>query len=173
MINNVICDSSREYCYAVHHLLDENKAQEVVFIVLHADSTDEWVDSQLVRKCKRVARGWGVKGVTVLPLWPVRVDNYCDLFKHHKPEGEQNETAFRMICEQADLVVCVWGEHGAWEDKGQRVAEILDKAGVELLAFGVGYKGEPSDINFLHHTQEVGIYKPGMTHEQWREVNDG
>ena len=66
-------------------------------------------------------------------------------YRVRDPVGEGNDAAILRAAEEADLVVCAWGNHGL--ERSRQVRELL--MGIELHALKITGAGEPGHPLYL------------------------
>lgn len=101
-----------------------------VFIMLNPSTADEIVNDPTVERCERRARMMGYGGLRVVNIFALRSTDPKLLFLHNDPIGEQNDKAIIESVSGAGLVVCGWGGHGKFMDRGNEVLSLIRNAGV-------------------------------------------
>jgi hypothetical protein len=69
--------------------------------------------------------------------------------RHRRPEGPRNDEAIAAACEDADLVVCAWGTHGAHRGRGDTVMDLLAGRGLPVHFLRQTQGGHPGHPLYL------------------------
>ena len=101
-------------------------------IMLNPSTADQSTDDPTIRRCRGFARDWAYGRLAVINLFDFRATEPAELKKAEKPCSDQNDTVILTVAKASDLVVCAWGTHGEYLDRGSRVAKALRAAGVNL-----------------------------------------
>ena len=116
----------------------------VVFIMLNPSTATAEQDDATIRRCIGFARSWpGYGKLTVLNLFAFRATRPKALKLSADPIGKLNNDAIYIHTDQADLIVCAWGVHGALYDRGEQVVKGLQARGLELHCLGLTKDGHP------------------------------
>ena len=121
----------------------------------------EW--DPTVRRCAGYAYDWGFKSLAVTNLFAYRATDPEYLYHADRPEAEKIEgradtdnTAYdhnleciHRIARDSKLVVCAWGNHGQYKDRGKVVLEVLHRQRIVPAALTVTKAGEPGHPLYL------------------------
>lgn len=90
----------------------------VNFIMLNPSTADDNFDDPTIRRCVGFAKRWGYSGISVTNLFAYRATDPSDLIKLLMTEGgfrlaigEENTTHLDREAQNAQLVVCAWGDN--------------------------------------------------------------
>jgi hypothetical protein len=108
------------YRYALRRCWDPS-APLVLFIGLNPSTADATVDDPTSRVCMGYARRWGYGGLLIGNLFALRSTDPAGLRVVRDPVGPRNDARLRGLQEAAALVVCAWGEGGAYRARDQEV----------------------------------------------------
>lgn len=145
----------RHYRYLLWRYWSE--APKAVFIMLNPSTADEIENDPTVERCERRARAMGFGGLRVANIFALRSTDPKALYSHPEPIGPANDSSIMIAAENAGIVVCGWGTHGALNNRGNTVAKMLRNAGIiphylQLNANGtpkhplyVGYNVKPQE----------------------------
>lgn len=97
----------------------------MLFIGLNPSTADARDDDPTLRVCMGYARRWGYGGVLLGNLFAWRSTDPAALRAAHDPVGPRNDKALRRLQADAALVVCAWGEGGAYGDRDRDVLAVL------------------------------------------------
>ena len=73
----------------------------------------------------------------------------CSFSRPADPVGPGNDAAIVRAASQAAIVVCAWGNHGAFLDRSSRVKDLLTRSRVHLHALRLNANGEPAHPLYL------------------------
>lgn len=93
---------------------DRDEPFAVLFIMLNPSTADGDADDPTIRRCVSFARQWGYERMEVVNLFAARATQPKDLFGMQFPVGDYNEDHVASAIQSAGLVVCAWGNHGAY-----------------------------------------------------------
>lgn len=113
----------------------------VAFIMLNPSTADALQDDPTIRRCIGFAKSWGFGSLIVGNLFALRSTSPAALYYNPFPIGPDNNAHLREIAIRASLVVCAWGNHGLFQERGRYVAEMLNHG--NLAALKVTGKGQP------------------------------
>ena len=128
------------------------KRAPIAFILLNPSTADERKDDPTVARCRRFAVAWGFGEVIILNAFAFRATDPKDMKACPQPVGEENDAVIlkTLTAIQAcgGQVVCGWGNHGKFLERGQAVRTLLrDQSGV--MGFPKTKLGEPSHPLYL------------------------
>jgi hypothetical protein len=117
----------------------------VLFVPLNPSKADERVDDPSVRRMIGFARGWGFRMLEVANIFALRTTNPLELYEHPDPIGPENDDHIRAAVDRAGIVVCAWGNHGEFMDRGAAVLQLI-RQGIDpwlIRCLGVNMSGQP------------------------------
>lgn len=115
----------------------------VCFIMLNPSTADETVNDPTIRRCMGYAESWGYRRLVVVNLFGYRATDPRALRRVPDPYGPENAPQIVRAAQAADLVVCAWGAHGAYNNTGRNMIGLLRNRHVQLKAFALTKGGEP------------------------------
>lgn len=140
--SGAIFSSCRQYRFTLWRRWDYSRAP-VAFIMLNPSTADEVKNDPTVERCERRARAMGAGGVTVLNVFALRSTDPKALYSHADPVGPGNDAAIVMACSEASMVICAWGGHGRYLDRGRKVIELLETNGIKPYCLHINSDGTP------------------------------
>lgn len=146
--SSAIFSEDRRFRYALIRRWDIGRSC-VGFIGLNPSTADEVVNDPTVRRCIGFAKSWGYGGLLMLNAFAFRATDPAVMKAEPDPVGPGNDEALVKYAGLASLVVAAWGVHGAWMNRGTKVREILDAAGVRLHVLGLTVAGHPKHPLYL------------------------
>jgi hypothetical protein len=119
--------------------------------MLNPSTADETADDPTVARCTRRARLWGYGGLIVTNLFAYRATDPAGLRSAPDPVGPEGDTAIVAAARDAALVVCAWGNHGAYRGRATAVLALLDGLGVSPHHLALTRRGEPAHPLYLRY----------------------
>lgn len=120
------------YRYWLMRDIDILSDKILVFIMLNPSTADHTQDDPTIRRCMNFARAWGYGKLIVVNLFAFRATDPSQLWaqKTIDPIGPDNDLAIEeavLIAKLNDgIVVCAWGSHGKYMDRGNQVIGMID-----------------------------------------------
>lgn len=119
------------------------------FLMLNPSTATELVLDPTVTRCQRYLERWGYGGMEILNLFAYRATDPLAMKAQADPVGPGNDAHIRAVAAAADLVVCAWGTHGAYQGRAEAVRDMLLADGVRLYALRLTKTGQPSHPLYL------------------------
>ena len=119
-----VFDPSRTYRYSLYREWGD-PSHKATFIMLNPSTSDETHLDPTVTRCCGYARRWGYGAIEVVNIFAYRSTDPKGLLAVADPVGEENDQYILAAVEDAALVVAAWGVHGALQDRGRIVRELL------------------------------------------------
>ncbi|HXZ91432.1 MAG TPA: DUF1643 domain-containing protein, partial [Burkholderiales bacterium] len=98
-------------------------------------------------RARDYAEGWGYGALIVTNVFGFRATDPDDMKAARDPVGSGNDAAIVRAAKEAAIVVCAWGNHGAYQERSSRVRELLE--GLKLHALRINANGEPAHPLYL------------------------
>lgn len=130
-----------------------------VFVCLNPSTATESVDDPTVRRCIAYATAWGYTTLQVLNLFAWRATDPAELYRAADPVGPANDGWLTRVGQAADMLVCAWGVHGHYLERGQQVLELLRELGTEPQALHLTADGSPGHPLYLNGNLKPKPYK--------------
>lgn len=115
-----------------------------LFIMLNPSTADTVRNDPTIRRCINYARAWGFSGIEVCNIFALRSTDPDALYSHRDPVGYRNDDAIDEACQVAGRIVCAWGNHGAFKNRGDTVLENLKAQGHTPFCFKMTQKNQPA-----------------------------
>ncbi len=142
--------------------LDLSAKPPIAFLLLNPSTADETKDDPTVRRCRRYALAWGYGEVIILNAFAFRATDPQVMRAQDDPVGPENDRVItqtaQVLFDQGGALVCGWGNHGAFQDRGQAVRALLKGYPAKAFPFtGVGEPGHPLylrkdvQLTYLNH----------------------
>lgn len=127
------------------------EAPPIAFLLLNPSTADEVQDDPTIRRCRGYAADWGYGEVMILNAFAFRATDPKVMRAQADPVGPDNDRVILETCEalfsMGGTLVCGWGNHGAFQDRGQAVRALLK--GFPAQAFPLTGAGEPGHPLYL------------------------
>jgi len=117
------------------------------FLMLNPSTADEVKLDPTCARARGYAEAWGYGALIVTNIFAFRHTHPEEMKAAEDPVGPGNDAAIVRAAKEAALVVCAWGNHGAFMERSARVRKLL-KA-FELHALRVNGNGEPAHPLYL------------------------
>jgi len=123
-------------------------AGRALFVMLNPSTATELQNDPTVERCERRARVLGFGGFRVTNIFAYRATDPKVMRAAPDPVGPANDAAIRQSAETwirgtADRIVCAWGTHGAFVQRGPAVEALLRGTGRPLYHLGLSKDGHP------------------------------
>lgn len=152
----------RRYRYRLWRIWDRTKPT-LAFLMLNPSTADETVNDPTIERCERRARALGFGGLEVANIFALRSTDPTALYSADDPIGPDNDMAIGTVAEQAGMVICGWGKHGAFRKRGQAVIEWLYGRGIVPHALKINGDGSPQHplyIGYAVQPQPIAQQEP-------------
>lgn len=113
------------------------------FLMLNPSTADEFENDPTVERCERRAQRWGFNRLIVTNIFAWRDTSPADMKRAADPIGPRNNEAILAAAKESRKVICAWGIHGAYRNRGSEVQEMLEQAGIKLWALRLTTEGVP------------------------------
>jgi hypothetical protein len=134
--------SCMKYRFELWRQWDEGKPY-ALFVMLNPSTADEVENDPTVERCQRRALSMGYGGVRVANIFAFRSTDPQGLYVEDDPVGVGNDEAIVSLATEAGVVICAWGTHGNYLDRGKRVLALLRGAGVQPFCLKLNADGTP------------------------------
>ena len=122
------------------------------FLMLNPSTADELQLDPTCARARGYAERWGYGALIVTNLFAFRETNPIQMKAAVDPVGRGNDAAIARAAKESALVVCAWGNHGAFLERSSRVRALLQKNRISLHALRVNANGEPAHPLYLPGT---------------------
>lgn len=117
------------YRYSLGREWDTIKPK-VCWVMLNPSIADADIDDPTIRRCIGYSRAWGYGGLWVVNIFAIKATNPAELYKVVDPVGPFNNATILEHVDKSTLVVCAWGNHGAYLERGTQVRAMFERAGL-------------------------------------------
>ena len=119
----------------------------VLFVMLNPSKADATCDSTTIRRCTDFAKKMECGWLYVCNLSPFVTPNRRVLKsaeKEPREVWEENIKTIRAAAAAADRVIVAWGNDGVFEDRDQRVLQVLKARNVQIECLALNQSGDPA-----------------------------
>ncbi|HHL21845.1 MAG TPA: DUF1643 domain-containing protein [Aliiroseovarius sp.] len=141
------------YRYQLTRVWDDAGGR-VMFVMLNPSTATERQNDPTVERCERRARALGFGAFQVTNIFAWRATEPRDMRAAPDPVGPDNDAAIRAGAGWADRIICAWGTHGAYLERGAAVAGLLRTAGKPLFHLGLSKAGHPKHPLYIAYSQQ-------------------
>lgn len=126
----------------------------VNFLLLNPSTAtgDPRENDATMERCCRYAFDWGYGGQHTTNIHAYRATLPEDMKRQADPTGPDNDRWIVEIAQKAGVVVCGWGTHGQFRDRGAQVLALLRAAGVRPHCLKLNVDGSPNHPLYLRKT---------------------
>ena len=117
--------------------------QVLLWILLNPSTADAVQDDPTIVRCIRFAERWGYGAIQVVNLFALRATDPRALYTATDPVGPQNDAITEKAIRTADGLLCAWGNHGQFNDRGERMREMLSRHQRPARILGLTRLGQP------------------------------
>jgi hypothetical protein len=132
----------KKYRYSLWRSWDETKPT-AVFLMLNPSTADELTNDNTVERCQRRANSLGYGSLKVVNLFAFRSTDPQQLYLQADPIGPENDEAILKATTNAGIVICGWGTHGSFRNRGAQVVELLRRNGIKPYYLVLNKDGSP------------------------------
>ena len=138
--------SCRRWRYWLWRQWDEKKPA-ANFLMLNPSTADEVKLDPTCSRARDYAERWGYGALIVTNIFAFRNTNPNQMKAAKDPVGPGNDEAIVKAARESAIVVCAWGNHGAFQERSSRVRALLKDQ--KLFSLRVNANGEPAHPLYL------------------------
>jgi hypothetical protein len=138
----------------------------VCWIGLNPSTADAFTDDPTARRIRDFTKKFapGAGGFILTNLYALRATDPRQLRTHNDPGGPYNRTHLLSVVHAAhdarQLVIAAWGTQGGRDGHGDRVAAVLNMAGIKLHCLGTNKDGSPKHPLYVKGDTPLVPYTP-------------
>lgn len=121
----------------------------MAFIMLNPSTADAEIDDPTIRRCIQFAKDEGCGRIVVGNLFAYRSTDPAALKLCSAPIGPANDTMLESIMNAADIIVCAWGAHGKFRNRGDIVLRQIKARGKVPHCLRLTKRGQPEHPLYL------------------------
>ncbi len=151
------------YRYVLTRVWDES-GPRALFVMLNPSTATEVRNDPTVERCERRARALGFGAFRVCNIFALRSTDPRGLRRHAEPVGPENDAAIVGSCHWANQraggrVVCAWGNHGAYKNRGPEVEALMRSARIALFHLGMTRTGHPRHPLYVAYSRGLEAWE--------------
>jgi hypothetical protein len=154
-LRGAVFSECRTYRYRLWEIWDRTKPI-VLYVMLNPSTADEVKNDPTVERCARRARQLGAGGFRIANIFALRSTDPDALYSHSSPvdehHGKTNDVHIRVAAKASNLVICGWGEHGAFNGRGATVLHNLRMEGIKPHALRMNKSGQPGHPLYIPYS---------------------
>ena len=142
-IRTTVFSPERAYRYRLKQTWDP-ALPHIVYCLLNPSTADEQKNDPTVERCERRARATkGCGASEIINIFAYRATNPLNMKAQTDPVGPDNDHHIIEAAKGALMVICGWGNHGAYMGRGKMVEKLLRDNGIPLHYLRLGKEGQP------------------------------
>lgn len=142
----------RKYRWTLHRIWQPANPL-ACYVLLNPSTADEFSNDPTVERCQVRALNAGFGGLIVVNIFAFRSTDPAALYEIADPVGGlANDMAIVAAAQKSKLVVCGWGRHGALQDRGKKVLELIRSTGKVPHALRINSDGSPVHPLYLPYS---------------------
>lgn len=137
----------------------------ILWLMLNPSTADETENDPTVERCERRSIAIGAGGYRVCNIFALRSTDPKALYEAADPVGPDNDRTILTRANEADRVICGWGNHGRYRGRGRQILTTLMENGIDphcLRLTGAGEPGHPLYIGYDVHPKPI---RPASYHD--------
>jgi len=119
------------------------------FLMLNPSTADEVKLDPTCARARDFAERWGFGSLYVTNIFGWRATDPEEMKAARDPVGRGNDAAIVQAARDSALVVCAWGNHGAFRDRSLRVRKLLNENRIRTHVLRLNSNGEPAHPLYL------------------------
>ena len=119
------------------------------FLMLNPSTADEAKLDPSCTRARNYAERWGYGALVVTNLFGWRATDPEEMKAARDPVGRGNDAAILRAGREAGIVVCAWGNHGAFLGRSRQVMHILKVNQIQAHVLRLSGGGEPAHPLYL------------------------
>ena len=151
-------------CEAYRYLLTRTwdaGGRRALFVMLNPSTATEVQNDPTVERCERRARVLGYGAFRVCNIFAYRATDPKVMRAAADPVGPGNDAAIADSAPWADAIVCAWGSHGDFLDRGRAVEALLRATGRPLYHLGLTRGGQPRHPLYIGYDRQPEPWPDG------------
>lgn len=144
LVSTAIFSDCQKYRYTLRRKFFEDKPKMINFIMLNPSTATEQFNDPTVARCETMAIQRGFGSMVVTNIFAYRATDPLNMrAMKDGAVGVENDKHIVEIAKEADFVVCAWGNHGNFLERGKRVRELLLRENINMHCIKISGQGQP------------------------------
>ena len=119
------------------------------FLMLNPSTADEQKLDPTCARARDYAERWGYGALIVTNVFGWRATDPTDMKAAKDPVGPGNDAAIVRAAKEAAIVVCAWGNHGAFMERSVQIKKLLNQNRIAVHTLRLNANGEPAHPLYL------------------------
>jgi len=128
-MHDTIFSPNRIYRYQLKTKVSYDKGT-CMFLMLNPSIADEVTSDPTINRVKKYLKTWGYGNLIVCNIFALRSTDPKGLRDVEDPIGEDNDRYILQSAKESDMIICAWGNHGLYLDRGAQVMKMLKENGM-------------------------------------------
>ena len=142
--STAVFSGCRKYRYTLERKFCEATPGMVNFIMLNPSTATEEFNDPTVSRCESITLLRGYGNMVVTNIFAYRAtDPLAMKAMEGNAIGTENDKHILEVSRRANLVVCAWGNHGGFLNRGKAVLNMLQNAGIKPHCIKISGTGQP------------------------------
>lgn len=137
------------YRYALWRQWDSMAVPLILWLMLNPSKADASINDPTVVRCINFSTDFGFGRMAVANLYALRSTNPAALRTATAPIGPENDAHIDRLVAEADMIVCAWGSHGKFRNRGDIVLRRIRGAGKVARCLRMTKSGQPEHPLYL------------------------
>lgn len=155
--STAVYSDCERYRYLLTRTWDPS-GKKALFVMLNPSTATEYQNDPTVERCERRARTLGFGAFRVCNIFAWRDTDPRKMRAAAEPIGDYNDTAIVESAPWADTIVCAWGTHGAFLNRGAHVERLLRDTGLPLYHLGLSAGGHPKHPLYIGYAVQPVLW---------------
>lgn len=121
----------------------------VAWIMLNGSTADGSTNDPTIVRCINFSTDAGFGRMVVGNLFGLKSTDPAALKTHSAPIGPENDFYLDMIIRDVDMIICAWGSHGKFRNRGDNVLRRIRAAGKTPHCLRMTKSGQPEHPLYL------------------------
>lgn len=137
----------------------KEKVKRILWIMLNPSTADEDHNDPTIRRCMGFSERWGYNHVEIANLFSLRSTDPKALMEDSNESYYASNMQWLIhVAVTNNFVVCGWGNHGSYKNRGKEVVEMLAPF-ADLHCLGITKNGHPMHPLYLPYEAKPFIYR--------------
>lgn len=159
MISGAKFSKCKLYRYALWRIWNKTKQEEsdtkmLLFLMLNPSTADEIKNDPTVERCEIRAKEYGFDGLFVANIFAFRSTDPAGLKTTKDPVGPYNDYWIKNLAYLSHQIICGWGNHGKYKDRGKQVCKMLRDNGYLPYALQINRDGSPKHPLYIGYDKK-------------------
>lgn len=115
----------------------------ILFVMLNPSTATETEDDKTISKIQGFAKRWGYNELLIGNLFAFRTSDPEIMKAEKAPIGDYNDDHIKAMAEQAEMIVCAWGNDGNFLERDLEVETMLAAMGKDTHCLGLNSNATP------------------------------